>query len=180
MTAFVRAHQFSFTTLLLAAALVAGACGGDVTNSLEPAPSIPTSDQPFPRTVIDDASIEVTIASEPQRIVALTPASVEALAAWGLSDRVVAVAACTCLPSALATRPQVADYTGTNVEAIIALNPDLVFVGGSGFTPDDDGRPRGDPARRCRLRRNRGGGRGTARMGNDPRRGERRHSSNRW
>ena len=137
MTAFVRAHQFSFTALLLVAALVVGACGGDATNSLEPAPSIPTSDQPFPRTVIDDASIEVTIASEPQRIVALTPASVEALAAWGLGDRVVGVASCTCLPSALATRPQVADYTGTNVEAIIALNPDLVFVGGSGFTPDD-------------------------------------------
>jgi len=137
MTAFVRSHQFSFATMLLVAALVAGACGGDVTNSLEPAPSIPTSDQPFPRTVIDDASIEVTIANEPQRIVALTPASVESLAAWGLSERVVGVAACTCLPSALATRPQVADYTGTNVEAIIALNPDLVFVGGSGFTPDD-------------------------------------------
>ena len=137
MTAFVRSHQFSFAALLLVAVLVAGACGGEVTNSLEPAPSVPTSDQPFPRTVIDDASIEVTIASEPQRIVALTPASVEALAAWGLSDRVVGVAACTCLPAALATRPQVADYTGTNVEAIIALDPDLVFVGGSGFTPDD-------------------------------------------
>jgi iron complex transport system substrate-binding protein len=137
MTAFVRAHRFLFATLLLVAALVAGACGGDVTNSLEPAPSAPTSDQPFPRTVIDDASVEVTIASEPQRIVALTPASVEALATWGLSDRVVGVAACTCLPAALAARPQVADFTGTNVEAIIALDPDLVFVGGSGFTPDD-------------------------------------------
>ena len=137
MTAFVRSYRYSFAALLLVAALVVGACGGAATNSLEPAPSIPASDQPFPRTVIDDASIEVTIASEPRRIVALTPASVESLAAWGLSDRVVGVAACTCLPSALASRPQVADYLGTDVEAIVALDPDLVFVGGSGFTPDD-------------------------------------------
>jgi iron complex transport system substrate-binding protein len=137
MTAFVRSHQFSFATMLLVAALISGACGGEVTNSLEPAPSAPTSDQPFPRTVIDDASIEVTIASEPQRIVALTPASLEALDQFGLGESVVGVAACTCLPIAFMARPQVADYTGTNVEAIISLNPDLVFVGGSGFTPDD-------------------------------------------
>jgi iron complex transport system substrate-binding protein len=69
--------------------------------------------------------------------VALTPASLEALAQFGLGQSVVGVAACSCLPIAFTATPQVADYTGTNVEAIISLNPDLVFVGGSGFTPDD-------------------------------------------
>ena len=137
MTAFVRAHQFSFATLLLVAALVAGACGGDATNSLPPVSPTPIAEGDYPRTVIDDAGVSVTIAAKPQRIVALTPASLEALDQFGLGQSVVGVAACSCLPIAFTAIPQVADYTGTNVEAIISLNPDLVFVGGSGFTPAD-------------------------------------------
>jgi len=137
MTAFVRSHQFSFATLLLVAALVAGACGGEATNSLSPVSPTPIVEADYPRTVIDDAGASVTIAAKPQRIVALTPASLEALAQFGLGQSVVGVAACSCLPIAFTATPQVADYTGTNVEAIISLNPDLVFVGGSGFTPDD-------------------------------------------
>jgi iron complex transport system substrate-binding protein len=137
MTAFVRSHQFSFATLLLVAALVAGACGGEVTNSLVPVSPTPIVEADYPRTVIDDAGVSVTIAAKPQRIVALTPASLEALDQFELGQGVVGVADCTCLPIAFTAKPQVADYTGTNVEAIISLNPDLVFVGGSGFTPDD-------------------------------------------
>ncbi len=137
MTAFVRAHQFSFATLLLVAALVAGACGGEATNSLVPVSPTPIVEADYPRTVIDDAGVSLTIAAKPQRIVALTPASLEALDQFGLGQGVVGVADCTCLPIAFTAKPQVADYTGTNVEAIISLNPDLVFVGGSGFTPDD-------------------------------------------
>ena len=137
MTAFVRSHQFPFASMLLVAALVSGACGGNATNSLPSVSPTPIVEADYPRTVIDDANVSVTIAAKPQRIVALTPASLEALDQFGLSESVVGVAACTCLPIAFMARPQVADYTGTNVEAIISLNPDLVFVGGSGFTPDD-------------------------------------------
>jgi iron complex transport system substrate-binding protein len=137
MTAFVRSHQFSFATLLLVAALVSGACGGEVANSLSPVSPTPVVEADYPRTVIDDAGVSVTITAKPQRIVALTPASLEALDQFGLGQGVVGVAACTCLPIAFTVKPQVADYTGTNVEAIISLNPDLVFVGGSGFTPAD-------------------------------------------
>jgi iron complex transport system substrate-binding protein len=137
MTAFVRSHQFSFATLLLVAALVSGACGGEATNSLSPVSPTPIVEADYPRTVIDDAGASVTIAAKPQRIVALTPASLEALAQFGFGQSVVGVAACSCLPIAFTATPQVADYTGTNVEEIISLNPDLVFVGGSGFTPDD-------------------------------------------
>jgi len=97
----------------------------------------PIVEAQYPRTVVDDAGTSVTIAAKPQRIVALTPASVESLDQWGLGTSVVGVAACSCLPAAFTATKQVADYNGTNVEAIIALNPDLVFVGGSGFTPDD-------------------------------------------
>lgn len=136
MTAFVRAHQVFRFTLLLTAALLVGACA-NATNSLVPVSPTPIVEAQYPRTVIDDSGVSVTIAKKPARIVALTPASVESLDQWGLGTNVVGVAACSCLPAAFASTPQVADYNGTNVEAIIALNPDLVFVGGSGFTPDD-------------------------------------------
>ena len=137
MTAFVRSHQFSFATLLLVAALIVGACGGEVTNSLSPVSPTPIVEADYPRTVIDDAGVSVTIAAKPQRIVALTPASLEALAQFGLGKSVVGVAACTCLPIAVTAPPQVADFNGTNVEAIITLNPDLVFVAAPPFTPAD-------------------------------------------
>jgi iron complex transport system substrate-binding protein len=136
MTSFVRAHQVFRFTLLLVAAQFVGACAS-VTNSLVSVSPTPIVETEYPRTVTDDAGVSVTIAAKPVRIVALTPASVEALDQWGLGTSVVGVAACSCLPAAFAATQQVADYNGTNVEAIIALNPDLVFVGGSGFTPDD-------------------------------------------
>ena len=136
MTALVCAHRSSRFALLLVVALMVGACGSP-TNSLAPASATPVVEVEYPRTVVDGAGSSVTIATKPRRIVALTPASVEALDQWGLGASVVGVAACSCLPAAFAATPQVADYNGTNVEAIVALSPDLVFVGGSGFTPDD-------------------------------------------
>ena len=137
MSAFVRAHRFFHLTLLLVAALVVSACGGEATNSLQPVSPTPIVEADYPRTVIDDAGVSVTIAAKPQRIVALTPASLEALDEFGLSQSVVGVAACTCLPIAFTATPQVADFNGTNVEAIITLNPDLVFVAAPPFTPAD-------------------------------------------
>lgn len=136
MTAFIRAHHVFRFTLLLLAALLVGACA-NATNSLVPVSPTPIVEADYPRTVTDDAGVSVTLAAKPERIVALTPASVEALDQWGFGANVVGVAACSCLPATFATTQQVADYNGTNVEAIMALNPDLVFVGGSGFTPDD-------------------------------------------
>ena len=41
------------------------------------------------------------------------------------------------MPKVLSKVKIVADYTATNVEKIVALDPDLVFVGGSGFTPQE-------------------------------------------
>ena len=94
MTAFVRAHQFSFAALLVAA-LVVSACGGEATNSLVPVSPTPIVEADYPRTVTDDAGVSVTIAAKPQRIVALTPASLEALEQFGPGQGVGGVADCT-------------------------------------------------------------------------------------
>ena len=137
-----------FVLVLSIAALIA-ACGGTTdapTSSLaSSSPTVsgspgsvnnpPTSEAAFPRTLVDDAGARVTIAAEPKRIVALTPASVETLATLGLVDRVVGLAECTCTPEALREIPTVASYAGVDVEAIVALEPDVVFVAAAPFTP---------------------------------------------
>ncbi len=54
----------------------------------------------FPVTITDDEGTSLTIATEPQRIVTLTPAATETLFALGLGDRVVGRAAdVTLLPA---------------------------------------------------------------------------------
>jgi len=139
MTAFARTHLFAAGVLL--AVLVIG-CGGSAASpsasgTESPGNNPPTSEALFPRTLIDDVGDSVTISAEPQKIVALTPASLETLAELGLADRVVAVAECTCTPDALKSIPTVANYSGVDVEAIVALEPDLVFVAAPPFTPED-------------------------------------------
>ena len=139
MTAFARTHRFATGVLL--AVLVIG-CGGSAASPTaggteSPGNNPPTSEAAFPRTLIDDVGDSVTISAEPQKIVALTPASLETLAALGLADRVVAAAECSCTPDELKNIPTVANYSGVDVEAIVALEPDLVFVAAPPFTPED-------------------------------------------
>jgi iron complex transport system substrate-binding protein len=139
MTAFARTHLFATGVLL--AILVIG-CGGSAASPTasgteSPGNNPPTSEAAFPRTLIDDVGDSVTISAAPQKIVALTPASLETLAELGLADRVVAAAKCTCTPDALKSIPTVANYSGVDVEAIVALEPDLVFVAAPPFTPED-------------------------------------------
>lgn len=109
----------SLVALLVAASVLSGCAGA---NSSGGSPSGDTGGSGAPG---------------PQRIVALTPASLETLATLGLADRVVGIAECTCTPEALQALPIVAGYEGVDLEQLIALEPDLVIVGGSGFTPPD-------------------------------------------
>ena len=89
--------------------------------------------QTFPVTITDDAGRTVTIYSEPQRIVSLSPAHTETLFALGLGDRVVGVTQYCDYPPELETLVQqgnitiIGGFTTPNVEAIIGLNPDLVL-----------------------------------------------------
>ncbi|HEX5045263.1 MAG TPA: helical backbone metal receptor [Candidatus Polarisedimenticolaceae bacterium] len=64
----------------------------------------------------------------PQRIVSLTPAITETLFALGLGDRVVGVTRFCDYPPAARTKPQVGGYADPDVEAVVALSPDLVLI----------------------------------------------------
>jgi iron complex transport system substrate-binding protein len=86
----------------------------------------------------DDEGTQITIPSEPRRIVSLTPAATEILFAIGAGDRVVAkVEDITPWPPEAEGLPIVATFQGVEVEKIVDLAPELVIAGGVGFTPPD-------------------------------------------
>jgi iron complex transport system substrate-binding protein len=99
------------------------------------APPSPTPAPTFPVTITDDEGTEVTIASEPQRIVSLTPATTEILFAIGAGSRVVGkVEDVASFSPEAASVPDVATFASVDVEQIVALEADLVVSGGAGLT----------------------------------------------
>ncbi len=75
--------------------------------------------------------------SAPQRIVSLAPHATELLFSAGLGARVVGVSESCDFPEVAKTLPKASSYRGTNVEAVLALKPDLVVAWPSGNKADD-------------------------------------------
>jgi iron complex transport system substrate-binding protein len=84
----------------------------------------------FSVTVTDDSGREVTIESEPQRIVSLAPANTEIVAAVGLLDRLVGVSSADDYPPEVSGIAVVGDFSGPNLEAVAAAKPELVLATG--------------------------------------------------
>ena len=63
-----------------------------------------------------------------QRIIALAPHITEMLYAIGAGDSLVAVSDYSDYPQAATTLPSVASYASINIEAVLALKPDLVVA----------------------------------------------------
>jgi ABC-type Fe3+-hydroxamate transport system substrate-binding protein len=81
-------------------------------------------------------------ASAAKRIVSLAPSLTELVFAAGASKHLVAVSAFSDFPEEAKRLPQVADYAGINIEALVALKPDLVLVWDSGTRAADVARLR--------------------------------------
>lgn len=97
----------------------------------------------FPLTLTDDEGTDVVIATEPQRIVSLTPATTEILFKLGAGPRVVATTDFDDFPPEAVALPDVASFTSVDIEEIVGLEADLVIAGGNSFN---------DPAAIARLR----------------------------
>lgn len=80
-----------------------------------------------PRTFTDDLGRQVTFVNTPIRIVSMAPSITETLFAIGLSERVVGVTQFCDYPPEAQAKPKVG-YTRPNLEAIVALQPDLVLA----------------------------------------------------
>lgn len=87
----------------------------------------------YPLTVQDDLGRTVTLSREPRRIVAMLPSHTETLAAIGAGDKLVAVDRFSNFPGAVTDRlPRVGSGYQPDIEAILALKPDLVLADESG------------------------------------------------
>lgn len=82
----------------------------------------------YPLTLKDDLGRSVTFTAPPQRVVSAMPATTETLCALGACGALVGVDSYADFPPQVKSLPRVADLFTPNVEAIVALKPDLVLV----------------------------------------------------
>jgi iron complex transport system substrate-binding protein len=78
--------------------------------------------------VVDDTGAAVELASPARRIVTLAPHAAELVASAGAASKLVAVGARTDHPREARALPVVGDANAIDVEAILALAPDLVVT----------------------------------------------------
>ncbi len=78
--------------------------------------------------IIDERGVQVTLAAPPQRIVSLLPSLTETVCALGACQRLVGVDRYSNFPAAVRALPQVGGGLDPNIEAIVALQPDLVLL----------------------------------------------------
>jgi iron complex transport system substrate-binding protein len=87
-------------------------------------------------SVRDDSGVEVRLKEPARRIVSLAPHITELLFAAGAGDRVVGTVDYSDYPQAANRIARIGGYTSLNLEAIVALRPDLVIGWQSGNPPD--------------------------------------------
>ena len=81
-----------------------------------------------PIVVRDALERAVTLPAPPQRIVTIFASNTEMVAALGLTDRIVGIEAYTRYPPEVLSKPLVGGRLGFSVDAVVALQPDLVVV----------------------------------------------------
>ncbi|WP_200843887.1 ABC transporter substrate-binding protein [Pantoea sp. 18069] len=79
-------------------------------------------------TLTDARGKLVQLAAPPQRIVSLLPSLAESVCALGACERIVGVDRYTTWPPALAQLPRLGGNLDPNIEAVLALRPDVVLI----------------------------------------------------
>ena len=82
----------------------------------------------YPITVTDDLGNELTLESEPMRIVTMIPSHTETVCALNACDKLVGVDEYSNYPEMVMTLSNLGNGFAPNVEAIVAIEPDLVLV----------------------------------------------------
>ena len=107
-----------------------------------PVPSAPTAipvtatPEPGPVTVVDSNGNEIAFETPPERMVVYDGAAVEMLFAIGQGDRIVGTHSFVTYPPETEAIPKVGDAFNMDIEAIVALEPDLVYVFYDRFNAD--------------------------------------------
>jgi len=125
---------------LVAAALLLAGCSAATADPAATSGS-PTADKPV---VIQNCDTKVTFAAAPKRVVSIKSTSTEILLALGLGDRIVGTAfqdgpVPAKWASQAARLHKISDFMPSE-EALLALEPDMVYTGWeSAFSPDQAG-----------------------------------------
>lgn len=82
----------------------------------------------YPLNLTDDLGRKVTVRAEPKRIVSMLPSTSETLCALSACEKLVGVDDYSTFPAALTKLPKVGGLYDPNIEAILALKPDVVLV----------------------------------------------------
>ncbi|WP_119069521.1 ABC transporter substrate-binding protein [Rubrobacter indicoceani] len=131
---FVRA---TLVALILSLTGILSSCGASPTSTTQgggsasgasPETAAGTTDAGYPLTLTDDAGREVTIDGEPENIASMAPSITETLFAVGAGDRVVGVTTSDDYPEEVTDIETVGDFSEINVEQVLALDTDLLFV----------------------------------------------------
>lgn len=128
-----RRKNWSALPLSLALLLALSACGSDADagDSGADKPSSAASESAFPATVLSgplEGGDEITVETEPQAIISLSPTATEMLWAIGADEQVIAVSDQSDYPEGVPTT-ELSGYE-PNVEAILGYEPDLVIASG--------------------------------------------------
>jgi iron complex transport system substrate-binding protein len=83
----------------------------------------------YPLTLPAGDGRSITLTQAPQRIVSLSPGATEILFAIGAGGQVAGTDRFSDYPEAAKALPKL-EYTNTNIEALVALRPDLVIAAG--------------------------------------------------
>lgn len=131
--------------MLTAMLVIMAACGSNKGNTNEgantgtantAAPSEQPSNSPaaaetvYPLKVTDATGTELSFEKAPTKVVSIAPSETEVIYAIGAGDEVVGVDTNSNYPEEAKSKSQVGDMN-TNIEAVVALNPDLVLASSS-------------------------------------------------
>ena len=86
--------------------------------------------------VVDERGVGVELPRPPQRIVTVLPSLTESVCALGACDRLAGVDRYSNWPASVRALPQVGGGIDPNVEAIVALKPDVVLLAKSSRVTD--------------------------------------------
>lgn len=127
------------------AVFVLAACGADDANET------PKTDKPdteenetevtettYPLTMEDATGNEITLEEEPENIVTTMPSNTEILFELGLADEILAVSDNDDYPEEATDKEKIGGFE-LNIEAIVALDPDIVFGHESALSSNEEG-----------------------------------------
>jgi iron complex transport system substrate-binding protein len=95
-----------------------------------PATAVPSATATPSISLTDGLNRPITLSGPAQRVVSLAPANTEILYAVGAGAQVVGRDEISDYPAEALALPTVGGYSGFDLEAIVALHPDLVLAGG--------------------------------------------------